>query len=65
MPRQFWQSLGQFAIIFFTNLLLNNPQAPQSVAELLPSLWNPSLQGIIGALGIWGFSKAPLGKHNG
>lgn len=60
MSRQLFQSGGQFAIIFFTGLLVYK-EPPSSLEEFWSWAWQPMLQAITGALGVWGFSKIPVG----
>lgn len=52
--RQVWQSIGQFAIIFFTGMLVYD-----KVPTSLDQIWQPAMQGIVGALGVFGLSRVP------
>ncbi len=60
MPRQFYQSLAQFLITFFTGLLIYQ-HPPADLSQLLEYAWQPMLQGVVAALGIWGASKMSAG----
>lgn len=54
--RQAAQSLLQFLTIFFTGMLVYD-KVPTDINQL----WQPTVQGILGALGIWTASKIPVG----
>ena len=50
---QFWQSIGQFLIVFVSGMAVY-----KGFSELsLDAVYQPVVQGLISALGIWGFSK--------
>lgn len=57
VKRQIFQSLWQFASVFFAALLIY-PKPPT-----LEDLWQPFVQAVVAALAIWGGSKIPVGKR--
>lgn len=54
--RQATQSIGQFLIIFFSGLAIYKAP-PASLEEFWLWAWQPLIQGVITALGVWGVSK--------
>ncbi len=57
IPRQAWQSLGQFLVVFLSGIAVY-----QGFQTNLDAYYQPLVQGLLAALGIWGFSKLPTGK---
>ena len=57
MNNQIVQSLGQFLIVFFTGLATYKGWHEVVAIGVLDAVWQPTIQGMLAALGIWGFSK--------
>ena len=53
---QLFRAAGMGLMVFLTGLALY-PHPPDSVASLLDVLWQPSVQGLIAALGSLGFGS--------
>lgn len=56
MKRQIFQSVVQFLVVFFTGMLVYD-----KVPTTFDQVWQPFVQGILGALSIWAASKATVG----
>lgn len=61
--RQFWQSVGQFAVVVVTGLLVYKDVNAVREVGVLNALWQPALQGLLAALGILGVSR--IGTNGG
>lgn len=57
MQNQFVQSLGQFLIVFVSGMAIYKGWSDVVSAGVMNAIYQPVIQGLISALGIWGFSK--------
>ena len=57
LQKQIYQSLGQFLIVFLTGMALFKTWGEVAQMGVLNAVWQPAIQGLISALGIYGFSK--------
>ena len=55
--KQVYQSLGQFLIVFLTGMALFKDVSAVQQVGVLNAIWQPLLQGLLAAAGIYGFSK--------
>lgn len=57
LASQLVQSIGQFLIVFVSGMAVFKGWSEIQQAGFLNSAYQPIVQGLISALGIWGFSK--------
>ncbi len=56
--RQIWQSLGQFAVVLVSGMLVfKDMRDIMQFGGWANALYQPVLQALLSALGIWGVSK--------
>ena len=56
------QSVGQFATVFLTGMLVYNNWNDVEKIGVMNAIYQPTLQGLLAALGIYGVSKIDVGK---
>ena len=54
---QVFQSIGQFLIVFISGMAIYKGWNDIQVVGVANAVYQPIVQGLISALGIWGFSK--------
>lgn len=59
---QFLQSVGQFLTVFFTGMLVYKNWSDVQAIGVMNAVYQPVLQGLLAALGIYGLSKIKLGN---
>jgi len=57
LQRQTYQTIGQFLIVFLTGMALFKDVSSIVQVGVLNAIWQPLIQGLISAAGIYGFSK--------
>lgn len=57
MKNQLFQSAGQFLVVVVTGLLVYKDVSAVMQVGVYNALWQPCLQGMLAALGVYGISK--------
>ena len=57
MKKQVFQSVGQFLAVFVTGMLVYKGWSEIVTLGVMNAIYQPFLQGVLAALGIWGLSK--------
>ncbi len=55
--KQLFQSVGQFLTVFVTGMLVYAGWSEITKVGVMNAIYQPLLQGVLAALGIWGLSK--------